>query len=183
VLEYDLSFEPRAREASASGIYYGAYYLACTESGPEVQADTFLTFLRHTLSKSQPVILIFDWEHIPSAGCAVPEVSADFVLRFAGRIQALTGHLLILYTDARVLKTVRTELEFNPPLAPKLAAMPLWVGRPGASAPKSTDLSPWDRWQFWQFTGMDHRFGMDYFAGSKEDLDTFLKSNAWVAVE
>ena len=59
--------------------------------------------------------------------------------------------------------------------------MSLRIGRPGTSAPESADTSPWKRWQFWQFTGMAHKFGLDYFDGSKEELDNFLQHHAWIA--
>jgi lysozyme len=165
----DPAFKRNWDGAGAAGLLRSVYHFYRIGTGPDVQADLFLSQAVFSPGDLPPLL---DLEEVPGgASTTTPNLVFDMATWLA-RIAAASGRQPIVYTPrgfAAKYYSELTSLNRFPVFIPDYAR--------GAAAPRVP--SSWDVWTFWQsrddarVPGVRMTVNLDYFNGSVTDLRAF----------
>jgi GH25 family lysozyme M1 (1,4-beta-N-acetylmuramidase) len=163
--------------AKSAGLYAGASHFANpSSSNGTTQADYAVSHAHYAADgKTLPIELdIENNPYGPQCYGLSPSQMVSWIGAFSSGVQARTGRLPIIYTDAGWWDTCTGD-------STAFAANPLWVA--SYSTPNPPLPAGWGSWTFWQHAsgpvpGVSGAVGLSYFHGDSSALATFVGGSA-----
>ena len=143
----------RQVDATRAGLLSGAYHFANARD-PIRQADFFVDTVASAWRRADPsgrpeqVLMVLDFEkngHYPGG-----TMNVEQAVKFVERVRQRTGKYPGFYSNENRIRTVLNSPSVSPAYQRVLANCWLWVAN-YTYTPR--DMSPWNRWHMWQYTG------------------------------
>lgn len=150
--------------ARAAGLLAGGYHYLIHNLNGQVQADNFLNALGDNVGELPPVLDLEPRE--ADKGNINPAVCLENMRQWLARVEAVTGRLPMIYTNAAALGQMVNQAGRG-----ALAQYPLWMAAYTNSAAVPNPTPTWGAVTCWQYSG----------SGTLPGVKGTIDLNRWIA--
>ncbi len=156
----DPTFDRNWKGIKAAGMIRGAYQFFRPGKDPVAQADIVIRRVGKLAPGDLPCTI-----DVEATDGQSKEVIADKVKTWLERVEAGTGRKPIIYTGPYFWQDNVGSMAF--------VDNPLWIAHYGAAQPSLP--APWKAFAIWQYGDSDGQLDVDWFNGSKTELEAFAQ--------